>query len=165
MTEALIPLTLEEQVKQDPRFSYLLELKPEFAGTLVELIKPHMENPAKHSSFWLLFLDLYNFYVNAIRTKLSAPEEDMTEDEWETHRESVRKFLTEDISESTTISKVPGFFDDKEGILDPSREGVFTSPSNYSKAINEIDKQQILDYDYLFLEMPRVFKDFTNATR
>jgi len=57
------PIPLEEQLKQDPRFSYLLQVSPELTPTVAGLIS---KKPDQHSAFWLAYLQCTNTYLNGM---------------------------------------------------------------------------------------------------
>ena len=58
MSEIPQPIPLEEQLKQDPRFSYGIKLAPELTGCIVSLFSHKQEQPeSKHSRFWLAYLE------------------------------------------------------------------------------------------------------------
>jgi len=165
------PLPIEEQIKQDPRFSYILEVNPGFVDQLVLLFTAQEQDPnSKHSEFWTNYLDVYDAYMLAIRQVLSDPVEELSEEEWETHKESIREFLDEDIIEAISVSEVPGFFDEKDAIN--AENDIIVQPSGYFEHFKQVKRDYILNYpvaplgyDFLITEAPEELIRLSQANK
>lgn len=67
MVENPLQLPIEEQVRQDSRFSRLLEISPEFVEPLAAVVtESEKEEFGSYSSFWLGYTEGYNRLVGAV---------------------------------------------------------------------------------------------------
>lgn len=71
MSEIPQQLPFEEVLKQDPRFSRLLEVSPEFGQPLAAVItESEKEEYMSYSKFWLGYTEGYNRLVGAVTTEV-----------------------------------------------------------------------------------------------
>ena len=67
MTERLSQNPFEEQVQHDLRFQYLLQVSPNYTGTIVELLQTiNADSENLHANFWLDYLQCTNTYVKGM---------------------------------------------------------------------------------------------------
>lgn len=152
MAEAPRPLPLEEQIKQDLRFDYLLDISPEFINTLLPLFSAQQKDPKDlHSSFWITFSKKYNLLARGIRDELQG--EEVFQGEMEEHREAFKDWLNEDIADAINVSAKAGFFDEASPF---NRLGFFdqTSPSNLLAGLNEMPDDLVMEYEPQLTEIP-----------
>lgn len=92
------PLPLEEQIKQDPRFSYLASIDLGFTNLISGLMREQSGNPVDlYPKVWLLLLEKYNKTLGLIG---SGMQEMNDKEGFTVHKNGISKFLTTEIEPS-----------------------------------------------------------------
>lgn len=96
---------------QKGRFAYVQEVAPQSQEIITNLRDSLLRNPGDHhATFWLLYLREYNIMCRAIRAT-----SDGKNIETDTHKESIAKWIEDNVKPAVEATKQQNTFDDESG--------------------------------------------------